>query len=184
MNGITRAIRRLTICTAGAFLFLVVAVPAHPQSIGIRPGVAAYAEQVGFEMMVEGRFRVPLFERGPGSLTASALLGYSRASVDTARKDGFMVAAATGYEIPLGAAGLAVAPGFAAGVEFSQFTEAQTENEVAPMLFPYAEVVYRFDFGLAVGLQTGLKMLFYGGETGGSERSLVLGPVISYAFGN
>ena len=183
MTEMTHTVRRIAVCSAAAIAILAAAVPANAQSVGIRPGVAAYAEHAGFEVLVEGRFRLPLLEAGPGSIAASAFLGYSRVSVDEARKDGFIVAAGAGYEIPFGPAGLSVAPGIAGGVEFSHFTEAATDSEIAPMLLPYVQAGYRFEFGLSVGLQTGLKMLFYTGEAGTTERSLVIGPVLYYAFG-
>lgn len=94
------------------------------------------------------------------------------------------IAGGAGHEVPVGPPGLYIAPGVIGGVEFSQFTGAVTESEIAPMVLPYAEAGYRFDFGLTVGLQTGLKMLFYIGAAGAAERSMVAGPVVSYTFGN
>ena len=175
-----RVLRSLTIIVA---LGVVSSFAIHGQSVGLRPGVGIYTEAVGFEGMLEGRFYLPLLEDGPGRMTASVLSGYSFVSVEEARKSGFILGAGVGYDVRLEPQNIYLTPGIIVGAEFSRFQEAIVESETAPLIMTHVEAGYEFEFALRVGLQTGLKMLFYTGEEGSNERSFVIGPSIRYFFG-
>lgn len=155
----------------------------HAQTVGVRPGIGFYTDAVGFEGLLEGRFDLPFFEEGPGQITASAFLGYSYVSVDEASKSGVMLGAGTGYEFRFDPDAIYFKPGLIVGAEFSEFQDVAVESNAAVMLFPYVEGGYEFDFNLSVGLQAGLKNLIYTGEGGAAERSISLGPVVHYTFG-
>lgn len=166
---------------AVAILFFL-ATAVYTQTVGVRPGVGLYEEAVGFEGLVEGRFNLPFFEDGPGTITASALLGYSYVSVDDASKNGVMLAAGSGYEIRFNPEEIYANPGLILGTEFSQFEGAELESEVAILLQPYVEAGYEFDFNISAGVQAGFKNLLYFGDEASSERSITLGPVVHYRF--
>ena len=176
-------VRRLFPLAAFLIMLTAASSSAPTQSIGLRPAAAFYSGAVGFEMMTEARFYPPILENGPGTFTVSGLLGYSVVSVEKSQTHGFIPAVGAGYEIPVGVPNAYVAPGLILGVEISQFSNATVDGKVAPLLLPYAEAGYHFDFGLSVGLQTGLKTLIYTGKEGASERSIIVGPVAYYSLG-
>jgi hypothetical protein len=163
----------------------VVAFPASAQlAAGATPAGRFYSGAAGFEGFVHLDWQPAFLEGSVPGLAFSVGGGYSYLSSDGMTTNGAVVAAGAGYYFPLGYLEFYARPGVLAGVQYSSFSGVDANSETPFMLAPEAEVGYAWPSGLRASLYGAFRMLFYQSDAAeGNERSLTLGPRISFAFG-
>ena len=161
------------------------AFPASAElTTGATPAGRFYSGAAGFEGFVHFDWQPAFLEDSVPGLAFSLGGGYAYLSSEGVTTNGAVVAAGVSYVFPLGYLEFYARPAVLAGVQHSSFSGVDADSETPFMLAPEAEVGYAWPSGLRAGLYAAFRVLFYQSEAAeGSERSLTLGPRISFAFG-
>lgn len=176
-------LRRLAL--ASALVALSVPPLCAEVTTGITPAARLYDGAAGFEATAHVDWQPGFLADSVPGLAFSALGGYTRFSANDVTTDAAVAAGGVGYYLPIGTLGIYVRPSVVAGIQHASFSGTDADAETAFLATPEAELGFRWPSGLSAGVYMAFRIVSYTSDAAeGTERSLAVGPRVSFTFGD